>query len=68
MKAPGHTIVLCVQSGFPQVRITLECTCGEVLHFGMFAVDDPVNRQHIRDEGHDLAKAHLAETLVAHQS
>lgn len=59
MKAPGHSIVLCIKTQFPETRITLECSCGEVLHGGLFVVDDERHRYHIRSEGHAAALAHL---------
>ena len=69
MKTPGHTIVL-ISQGQPlgDTLITLECTCGKVLTRGLFMVNDAVNQQRIRDEGHAAAKEHLAQTLVAAQS
>jgi len=69
MRAPGHTIVLITQAQpMGDSLITLECTCGEVLAGGLFAVSDAANQQTIRDEGHEAAKQHLAGTLVGAQS
>jgi hypothetical protein len=60
----GHTILLArqtmqVRGASIGVQISLECTCGEVLHGGLFAVDDVLNQSIIRREGHDAARAHL---------
>lgn len=60
---PGHTIFLAVKQSTIDCRITLECTCGRVLHGATFVVDDANHRQSVRDEGHGRAVEHLAENV-----
>jgi hypothetical protein len=47
------------QRGNVSTLITLECTCGEVLHGALFLVDDALNRQAVREEDWGRAAAHL---------
>jgi hypothetical protein len=61
---PGHTIFLATREQWPAWRITLECTCGRVLHAANFAVNDVNHRQIVRDEGHALAVEHLQKENV----
>ncbi len=65
LRAPGHSIVLIRQrQPGGECLITLECTCEAVLARGLFVVDDAVNQGTIRSQGHDEAKAHLAEVVL----
>ena len=59
---PGHTLQLATQTdGMGNVRITLECQCRRIFAAGLFAVDDPLHRQTVRDAGWKDAQAHLNE-------
>jgi hypothetical protein len=61
---PGHTIFLATREQWPACCITLECTCGKVLHAAEFVVDDPNHRQIVRDDGHAKAVEHLQKENV----